>query len=165
MAPSLSQRQKIAQDTIARSATITIETPGASLESTFTSKQLPALQDLTCPGITNTDLHVVNLDSFSAARSILEDYEDAKDKVAVLNLASDQERGGGWIYSLATTQVGAKYILFTIYEVHRYTFLGRSFVLLLNLVRNSQTILLPLAKSRARIRSGNILPFCRYFQR
>ena len=108
MAPSFVERKKIAKDTIARSASITAETAGASLESTFIPKQLPALDDLTCPGFTSTDLKVVNLDSFSAARNLLENYKDVKGKVAVLNLASDEERGGGWVYSLATTQVRSR---------------------------------------------------------
>jgi len=104
MAPSLHDRQKVARDTIARSASITAETAGASLESIFISEQLPSLHDLACPGITNTELKIVNLDSFSAARNILETDDDAEGKVAVLNLASDEERAGGWIHSLATTQ-------------------------------------------------------------
>jgi len=116
MAPSLHDRQKVARDTIARSASITAETAGASLESIFISEQLPSLHDLACPGITNTELKIVNLDSFSAARNILETDDDAEGKVAVLNLASDEERAGGWIYSLATTQEEALCYSSTLYE-------------------------------------------------
>jgi hypothetical protein len=105
MAPSHSEREKIARDTISRSAAITAETPGASLESTFISEQLPPLHDLPSPGITDTDLKIVNLDAYTATRNLLEKYKDAEGKIAVLNLASDEERGGGWIYTLATTQV------------------------------------------------------------
>jgi hypothetical protein len=68
MAPSFIERQKIAKDNIARSASIAAETPGASLKSSFISEQLPTLRDLQYPGITDTDLKVVNFDSFSAAR-------------------------------------------------------------------------------------------------
>ena len=125
MAPSLHDRQKVARDTIARSASITAETAGASLESIFISEQLPSLHDLACPSITNTELKIVNLDSFSAARNILETDDDAEAKVAVLNLASDEERAGGWIYSLATTQVRAGHIPIMNYEADSDPYIQR----------------------------------------
>jgi len=110
MAPSFGERQKIAKDTIARSASVLAETPGASPESTFIAEQLPSLHDLPCPGTTDTDLKIVNLDSFSAARNILDNYKEAAGKVAVLNLASDEVRAGGWTDSLSTTQVCVSYV-------------------------------------------------------
>ncbi|KIM88251.1 hypothetical protein PILCRDRAFT_814158 [Piloderma croceum F 1598] len=116
MAPSFVERHKIAKDTIARSASVAAETPGASLESNFISEQLPALRDLQCPGFTDIDLKIVNLDSFSAARNILENHKDAQGKVAVLNLASDAERAGGWIYSLSMTQEEALCYSSTLYN-------------------------------------------------
>jgi hypothetical protein len=166
MAPSLVERQKIAKDTIARSASIAAETPGASLESSFISEQLPTLRDLQCPGITDTDLNIVNLDSFSAARNILENHTDAQGKVAVLNLASDEERAGGWIYSLSTTQVCASTSQLLIDFVIVYGFIGRSLMLLrVSPVQNSQTILLSLAKFGSWISSGYFLPFGCHIQR
>lgn len=104
MSPTLGRRKEIAQDTIARSAAITASTPGASLESTFFSEQLPSLDQGKCPGL-STHLKIANIDSFSAARSISKEDPDAEGNIAVLNLASDAERGGGWVYSLSKTQV------------------------------------------------------------
>jgi len=122
MAPPRSEREKIARNTISQTGAITAETPGASLDSTFIPEQLPPLHDLPCPGITDTDLEIVNLDSFSAARNILAKDKDAEGKVAVLNLASDEERGGGWIYSLGTTQEEALCYSSTLYLTLKPTY-------------------------------------------
>lgn len=105
MSPPFVLRQKIAQDTIARSAQITSEsvTQSASLASNFIPAQLTALDPSQCPNL-SLDVRVVNSDSFTVARNLLKDT-DALGKIAVLNLASDEQRAGGWIQSLTMTQV------------------------------------------------------------
>jgi hypothetical protein len=104
--PDWKERRAIAQDTLARVESIVASTPGASLDSTCIDSQLPALDLDACPGYEGTDIHVVNLDSFSAARNISRSIsKDCNGKIAVLNLASDQVPGGGWEVSLGTTQV------------------------------------------------------------
>lgn len=112
MSPPFDLRQKIAQDTITRSAQITSVVSGASLSSTFIPAQLPALDPSQCPNL-HRDVRVVNSDSFTVARNLFTEETDALGKVAVLNFASDERRAGGWIQSLSMTQVRLfRYILF-----------------------------------------------------
>lgn len=102
-----SQRRLLANDTITRSLSITSSTPGASLESTFHHEQLPPLDSKSSafPNIEKTDLKILNLDAFTAARELLKEDPGAEGKIAVLNLASDVVRAGGWAHSLSKTQV------------------------------------------------------------
>jgi uncharacterized protein (TIGR02452 family) len=98
----LATRRKICEDTIARSEAICASTPGGSLASHFIASQLPPLtkEDPNFPNLTLKPIEVHNSDSFALARSI-----DAKEgKVGVLNLASYQQPGGGWRYTLSKTQ-------------------------------------------------------------
>lgn len=102
------QRRCLANDTISRSLSITSSTPGASLESIFHHEQLSALDSTSdrFPNIKDSmDLRILNLDAFTAAREILKEDPEAEGKVAVLNLASDSKRAGGWIQTLSKTQV------------------------------------------------------------
>ncbi|TFK51970.1 hypothetical protein OE88DRAFT_1628860 [Heliocybe sulcata] len=116
MAPPLSRRQAIAQDTLARTPEIAAATPGASLDSTFISSQLPPLNASDCPGFPSSKISVINSDSYAAARGIIiGDGEQANGKVAVLNLASDEVRAGGWLVSLSTTQEEALCYSSTLY--------------------------------------------------
>lgn len=103
--PNLAQRQKIAKDTIARSQSIIQEhaTSGATADSTFIADQLPELDSSACPKFPASQVKIINADSFTTAREIMQHEPGAK--VAVLNLASDEQPGGGWEYSLAKTQV------------------------------------------------------------
>lgn len=55
-------------------------------------------------------------DSFTAARDIMKDNPEAQGKTTVLNLASDQLPGGGWIHSLSKTQEEALCYSSTLYE-------------------------------------------------
>lgn len=103
-----SSLRQTAADTIARSAPITLEhaAEGASSESTFlTEKDLPALDPSLCPGFSPSEVRVINSDSFTVARGIIKEDPSANGKVSVLNLASDEEPGGGWEFSLSKTQV------------------------------------------------------------
>lgn len=108
MTGKYSERRRIAQDTVARTPSIIASTPGASAESTF-------YKDADCPALDRSSspqpLHgpsqvaVINSDSFTAARAIIRRDPTATGKVAVLNLASDECPGGGWIKTLSRTQV------------------------------------------------------------
>lgn len=107
MSPDLARRQKIAEDTKARSDVITIEhaKEGATTESMFlTADQLPALDVSDCPNLPSSKIRVVNADSFTTARDIMKTDPEARGKTAVQNLASDEMPGGGWESSLSKTQ-------------------------------------------------------------
>jgi uncharacterized protein (TIGR02452 family) len=107
MLPDLATRRKICEDTIARSSHTTSTTPGASLHSTVidatTYPQLSPL-DASFPNLSLGNIEVIDSDTFACARSILAASPDLRDKLAVLNLASDEEPGGGWRYTLSATQ-------------------------------------------------------------
>ena len=107
MPTTYSSRRKIAQDTLERTESVVQLVPGASLDSTFIAAQLSALPPLSTHA-TPCKVEVVNGDAFTAARQIIHDDGAAQGKTAVLNLASDELRAGGWIESLATTQVRLK---------------------------------------------------------
>lgn len=109
-APDISQRRKIAKDTIARTDGIIAHhaSQGATVDSVFISEQLPHLDSLADlkPGYQPTAVRVVNADAFATAREIMRKHPDAREmKTAVLNLASDIFRAGGWETVLSTTQV------------------------------------------------------------
>ncbi|CAD0107035.1 unnamed protein product [Aureobasidium uvarum] len=105
--PDIATRRKICEDTIKRSEQIAASTPKASLSSTFiTSTTYPELSPLdpSFPDLELERIEVIDSDSFLCARNILSRNSDLRDKLAVLNLASDEEPGGGWRYSLSMTQ-------------------------------------------------------------
>lgn len=104
MAPSYTQRRKIAEDTLDRISVILHEVREGSIDSTFVKEQLPPLQPLAAP-FPSVPIRVVNCDSFALARSIMNRTDAARGKTAVLNLASDLEPAGGWTETLSVTQV------------------------------------------------------------
>ena len=71
----------------------------------FQLDPLPALDPIDVPEV---KIEVVDSDSFTAARRLIQDDPEAKGKTAVLNLASDEIRAGGWLVSLSKTQVGPR---------------------------------------------------------
>lgn len=97
-------REKVAKDTIARSAEIVASVPGASLDSNWIADQLPPLPAPATPA-PPCKVQVLNADTFIVARDIMKQNPEAQGKTTVLNLASDQWRAGGWTHSLAKTQV------------------------------------------------------------
>jgi hypothetical protein len=109
MAPTFGERAKIAGDTVKRTPEITKEhaAQGATLESTFIAEQLPPLDSAKCPNPDHVPVpvEVLDSDSFTAARNIMKNDSEAIGKMAVLNLASDAEPGGGWAITLSKTQV------------------------------------------------------------
>ncbi|KAI5239699.1 hypothetical protein E4T43_06641 [Aureobasidium subglaciale] len=101
--PDIAERRKISNDTVARSEQITTSTPGASLESSFITASTYASLSPLDPEFPNLQLRAIevqDLDSFLSARQLIANDTGLKDKIAVLNLASDEEPGGGWRYSL-----------------------------------------------------------------
>ncbi|THW19558.1 hypothetical protein D6D24_02788 [Aureobasidium pullulans] len=119
MLPDLTTRRKICEDTIKRSEEITATTPNASLHSTFiTSQTYPELSPLdpVFPDLQLQPKQVIDSDTFACARSILSSDPEFRDKVAVLNLASDEEPGGGWRYTLSATQEEALCYSSTLYQ-------------------------------------------------
>ena len=94
-----------AEDTISRTPGIIAATPGASADSTFHAKQLPPLKKDDCPNLPPFVVRIEGLDAFTTARKYIRKDPTIRGKVAVLNLASDQHRAGGWRESLCKTQV------------------------------------------------------------
>ena len=112
----LATRRAICEDTIKRSANIASSTPGGSLASHFISSQLPPLtkDDPKFPGLSLCPIKIHNSDAFALART-LQSQSQSNGKIGVLNLASDQERGGGWRYTLSATQEEALCYSSTLY--------------------------------------------------
>lgn len=103
---------KIAQDTLDRTPSIIASIAGASDSSDFVKEQLRPLDPSRCPSPgSSTRVHVVGTDTFTAARDIMRQDPAAQGKTAVLNLASDEARAGGWIVSCSRTQVRGSIIL------------------------------------------------------
>jgi uncharacterized protein (TIGR02452 family) len=99
----LAARRRVCEDTVARSTAIAESTPGGSLASSFIPSQLPPLSKShpTYPNLTlKKPIEIYNSDTFALARTL----EPNNGKVGVLNLASDEEPGGGWRYTLSATQ-------------------------------------------------------------
>ncbi|KAF1849698.1 uncharacterized protein K460DRAFT_360545 [Cucurbitaria berberidis CBS 394.84] len=109
----LATRRKVCEDTISRSVNIAASTPGGSLASSFIPSQLPPLnkQHTGYPNLSLKPIEVHNADSFDLARNL----KPSTGKVGVLNLASDQEPGGGWRYTLSATQEEALCYSSTLY--------------------------------------------------
>lgn len=109
----LATRRKFCEDTIARSDLITTSTPAASLASTFYSEQLLPLtkEHASHPNLQRRSIEIHNSDSFALARQL----KSSVGKIGVLNLASDQEPGGGWRYTLSATQEEALCYSSTLY--------------------------------------------------
>ncbi|KAJ6568405.1 hypothetical protein DFH09DRAFT_1155308 [Mycena vulgaris] len=111
-------RERVAHDTIRRTPDIIREyvNEGASSDSTFFQAQLPDLEPLALDGTAGVpEIKVINSDSFTAARNTIAETPDARGKIAVLNLASDEERAGGWMNSFTRTQEEALCYSSTLY--------------------------------------------------
>jgi len=125
--PGYYLRAEIAQDTVARSEAITREhaEEGATTDSTFITEDLLTKElqtEISAGNLKKLDsksrepVRIINGDSFTVARSIMDEFpEESKGKVAVLNLASDEMPGGGWIETLYTTQEEALCYSSTLY--------------------------------------------------
>lgn len=103
----LATRRQICEDTIKRSEHVTATTPGASLSSaliTDTTYAPLSPSDPTFPALTLQHIEVIDSDTFLCARTLLGPNPSLQNKLAVLNLASDEEPGGGWRYTLSKTQ-------------------------------------------------------------
>jgi len=113
----MSERQKIAKDTIARSELVTQEhlDQGASADSTFIAEQLPPLDGSNKPSCPPSEISVVNADAFTVARNTISKDPGARGRTAVQNLASDEVRAGGWEHTLWTTQEEALCYSSTLY--------------------------------------------------
>lgn len=115
---NLTQRRAIAQDTISHSKAIVQAhaAEGATLDSSFlTLDQLPPMDASASPKFPPSEITTVNSDSFAAARDIMQEASEANGRTAVLNLASDEAPGGGWVVSLSKTQEEALCYSSTLY--------------------------------------------------
>ncbi|KAF2868147.1 hypothetical protein BDV95DRAFT_501061 [Massariosphaeria phaeospora] len=114
----IATRRWICEDTIRRTESIVTSTPGGSLASTFIPSQLPPLSKshAAYPNLTLKPIEVHNSDAFVLARTL---YPSSSGEVGVLNLASDRERGGGWRYTLSTTQEEALCYSSTLYATFK----------------------------------------------
>jgi uncharacterized protein (TIGR02452 family) len=113
----LATRRKICEDTIARSDSIAASTPGGSLTSTFIPSQLTPLHKArsSYPALTLKPIEIHNSDAFALART----RYPSSGRVGVLNLASDQQPGGGWRYTLSATQEEALCYSSTLYATFK----------------------------------------------
>ncbi|TFK68744.1 hypothetical protein BDN72DRAFT_841434 [Pluteus cervinus] len=106
--PTRNHRKQICIDTVARSPDVIAEhvSEGATADSVFIHEQLPHLDPSACPKVTpkGATIQVINSDAYTVALKLLDEDPDVAGKVAVLNLASDELQGGGWEWSLSTTQ-------------------------------------------------------------
>ncbi|TFY68276.1 hypothetical protein EVG20_g3616 [Dentipellis fragilis] len=118
MSSTPEERKHIAEDTIARTPSIVEATPGASDKSWFVPEQLPPLDPSKCPNFPPTPVEVVGTDTFTTARNLMREYP-LDGEVAVLNLASDERRAGGWIGWYTRTQEEALCYSSTLYATLR----------------------------------------------
>lgn len=103
------QKDQITTDTLDRTESIikSHAPKGATQDSTFYHEQIASLDSTQSPNYRNNSLiEVVNSDAYTVALNLLKENNDANGKVAVLNLASDIRRAGGWTATLSETQVG-----------------------------------------------------------
>lgn len=110
-------RKHAAEDTVASTPAITAQyaSRGATSASTFsTLSTLPALVAHANPSFTSKRTRVVKGDAFAVARAMRRDGAH-ESSIAVLNLASDEEPGGGWLDALTETQEEALCYSSTLY--------------------------------------------------
>ena len=170
---TMHQLHVVAEDTISRTPEIIAATTGASTDSTFHARQLPPLSKDNCPNFPPFTVRIEGLDAFTTARKYIQQDPTIRGKVAVLNLASDQYRGGGWRETLCKTQVRRILSQPTMsFRIIKYTSnspfpmtIGRSTVLLFHPIYHPQERILPLAKPGTRFRCGHLLPSGRNLQR
>lgn len=120
----IASRRKACEDTLHRTPVIaaSVAVRGEdSPRSSFVPAQLPPLCKLSplYPGLTRKPIAIYNSDAFALARSLDSTASDSSrphhGRVGVLNLASDQEPGGGWRYTLSKTQEEALCYSSTLY--------------------------------------------------
>ena len=158
----------VAEDTISRTPEIIASTPGASADSTFHAHQLPPLNKSDCPSFPPVTARIEPLDAFTTARKYIQRDSTIRGSIAVLNLASDNYRAGGWRRTLCKTQV--RRINFTVVIPSERVQLssiitGGGTLLLFHLVRHAQRGILPLAKPWTGFRRGDLLSGGRDLQR
>jgi len=95
----------VAEGTISRAPEIITATPGASADSTFRDHQLLPLKKGACLSSPPFTAGIEGLNVFATARKYIRQDLTVRRKIAVLNLASDQYRAGGWRGTLCRTQV------------------------------------------------------------
>lgn len=121
----LAALRRICEDTISRSNEIANDTKGGSLSSSFIPAQLSALSKASVgfPKLERRPVEILDSDSFAAARTLvrakLNDTGENEHKIAVMNLASDEEPAGGWRYTLSRTQEEALCYSSTLYATLR----------------------------------------------
>jgi hypothetical protein len=157
-----------AEDTIARTPKIIADTLGASADSTFHKRQLPPLSKDACPNFPPLTVRIEGLDSFATARKCIQRDPTIRGKVAVLNLASDEYRAGGWRETLCKTQVrevSHRHRLGRLRLNPPFPITGRGALLLFHSLHHPQGRILPLAEPRTGFRLRDILPGGRDLQR
>ncbi|KAF5332229.1 hypothetical protein D9611_008174 [Ephemerocybe angulata] len=114
---TFAQRKLVAEDTLARAKGIikAHSAEGATSASTFVGAQLEPLDEAESPQYGPSSVEVINCDAFTVARKIFGEAPDAKGNITVLNLASDQQPAGGWLFSLSKTQEEALCYSSTLY--------------------------------------------------
>ncbi|KAH6629440.1 hypothetical protein C7974DRAFT_186346 [Boeremia exigua] len=118
---NIAERRQACEDTLRRTPAI-VASRGAEEGCSFDSKFIPAQlspldkSDPRYPGLDRKPFEVHNSDAFALART-LDRQAGSPDlaKIGVLNLASDQEPGGGWRYTLSKTQEEALCYSSTLY--------------------------------------------------
>jgi len=152
--------EEIAHDSIDRTPAIVAETPGARDESVFIKEG--DLQPLTKlpPEQLNppTQVRIINDDAFTIAREIIKRDPSAQGHVAVLNLASDIYRAGGWIKTLSQTQVSILFPCSDQFSMISFisSLPGRSTVLLFDTLLDAQARILSLGEHRTGFCSRNL---------
>ena len=161
-----------AEDTIARTPEIIAATPGASAESTFHDRQLPPLNKDDCPNFPPFTVRIEGLDSFTTARKYIRQDPAIREKLAVLNLASDEYRAGGWRMTLCKTQVRMVPPPLTVLRGGQANLnfplpitTGGSPMLLLHPIHHAQGRILSLAEPRTRFGRRGLFPSRRNLQR
>ena len=167
---TMDELEIVAEDTISRTPEIIAATPGASADSTFHARQLPPLNKDACPSFPLFTVRIEGLDSFTTARKLIQLDPTIRGKVAVLNLASDMYRAGGWRDTLCKTQVCRtslplypEAMAFQLNSPSPMT--GGGTVLLFHSVHHPQGRVVPLAKPRTRFRRRHLLSGNRNLQR
>ena len=100
-------RMAICQDTMRRTQSICADMPDVTHDSTFIHlSDLPPFRSLDgyCPNFPQELVEIIPGDSLTVARQLMSDYPAANGRIAVLNMASCEVRGGGWNLHPAKTQ-------------------------------------------------------------
>ena len=97
-------RMEICRDTMRRTLSICAAIPGVSHDSTFMHlSDLPPFPSC-FPNFPQELVEIIPEDSLIIARQLMTEYPAANGRIAVLNMASSEVRGGGWNLHPAKTQ-------------------------------------------------------------